>query len=125
MSSKHTLSEESEARIRNGEISKQKRGAFFALVDRIETELLPHEVITNNRFTAWFSKGEFDREDVRSFLVQFSVFSNLFLEAQLKKTINAPNLEAMHASKEILLNELGVVFRAQKKVSAVTADEDE
>jgi len=46
--------------------------------------------------------------------VQFSVFSNLFLIAQLRKTINADSLESMRASKEILANEIGVVFNAGK-----------
>ncbi len=59
-------------------------------------------------------------EDVRSFLVQFSVFSNLFMQAQLLKAINSPTLEAMRTSKEILLNELGVVFRSKKKATDET-----
>jgi pyrroloquinoline quinone (PQQ) biosynthesis protein C len=50
--------------------------------------------------------------------VQFSVFSNLFLVAQLKKMINAESLEAMRASKEILANEIGVVFRPQRSLDA-------
>jgi hypothetical protein len=40
------------------------------------------------------------------------VFSNLFLVAQLFKTINADSLQGMRASKEILANEIGVVFNA-------------
>jgi pyrroloquinoline quinone (PQQ) biosynthesis protein C len=46
--------------------------------------------------------------------VQFSVFSHLFVEAQLRKVINAANLDAYRAGKEILLNELGVVFTSPK-----------
>jgi pyrroloquinoline quinone (PQQ) biosynthesis protein C len=42
------------------------------------------------------------------------VFSHLFVEAQLRKVINAANLDAYRAGKEILLNELGVVFRSPK-----------
>jgi len=42
------------------------------------------------------------------------VFSNLFIIAQLQKVMNADSLEAMHASKEILVNELGVIFRPKK-----------
>src|SRR5262249_3478243 len=45
------------------------------------------------------------------FVRQFSVFSHLFLVAQLKKIINAGNLESYRASKEILANEIGVIFR--------------
>lgn len=116
------LSEETEARIAKGEISQEKVERYYRLLDRIETEILPHEVIVKNEFCAWFAKGELDREDVRHFLVQFSVFSNLFLEAQLKKAINAPSIEAMRASKEILLNELGVVFRNTSAKQAISAD---
>jgi hypothetical protein len=43
--------------------------------------------------------------------VQFSVFSHQFLEAQLRRVFNARSLESYRAAKEILLNELGVVFR--------------
>lgn len=116
------LSEETELRVSKGEIPKAKVDRYWKLVDRIEREILPHPVITNNEFCAWFEKGQLDREDVRHFLVQFSVFSNLFLEAQLKKAINAPNIEAMRASKEILLNELGVVFRNNSAKQTISAD---
>jgi hypothetical protein len=105
-----SLTEETQSRIQSGEIPKAKVESYQKLLDRIEKEILPHEVIVNNQFTRWFKDGNFDQEDVKHFLVQFSVFSNLFIEAQLKKVINSPNLEAMHISKEILMNELGVVF---------------
>jgi len=105
------LSEDTSRRVKAGEIPSRRVDAYMKLLDRVEKELLPHEVIVNNQFTRWFSEGNFDRQDLRHFLVQFSVFSNLFIEAQLKKAINAPTLEAMRQSKEILMNELGVVFR--------------
>ena len=115
------LSEETTERLKRGEISRAKMEAYERLLDRVQNELLPHSVIVNNDFTRWFKAGRFDTEDLRHFLVQFSVFSNLFIEAQLKKVINAPTLEAMHASKEILMNELGVVFR-KKGAKAAPAD---
>jgi pyrroloquinoline quinone (PQQ) biosynthesis protein C len=46
------------------------------------------------------------------------VFSNFFIVAQLLEAINAPTIEAMHASKEILMNELGVSFRNPNKKTA-------
>ncbi|MDQ6931208.1 MAG: hypothetical protein M3126_11165 [Candidatus Eremiobacteraeota bacterium] len=49
-------------------------------------------------------------DDLRDFTIQFSVFSHLFLEAQLRKCINAQTMESYRAGKEILLNELGVSF---------------
>ncbi|MGH9013743.1 MAG: hypothetical protein ACRDZ1_07385 [Acidimicrobiia bacterium] len=70
-----------------------------------------HPVVVANPYTRWFAGGEATREDVRHLAVQFSVFSHLFVEAQLRKVINAADPDAYRAGKEILLNELGVVFR--------------
>ena len=54
---------------------------------------------------------------------RFSVFSNLFLLAQLNKIINAPTLEEMREGKEILANEIGVVFKPKSKRSSDVAGE--
>ncbi|HEX6999451.1 MAG TPA: hypothetical protein VF322_15025 [Gammaproteobacteria bacterium] len=78
---------------------------------RLQREVLAHPVIVANPYTAWFRRGTFDAEQARAFLVQFSVFSNQFLVAQLQKVLNADTLEEMRASKEILANEIGVGFR--------------
>jgi hypothetical protein len=88
----------------------ERGAAFLRFRARIESELLNHRVITANRYTAWFAKGELNEAQIRAFVVQFSVFSNQFLIAQLNKAINADTLEGMRASKEILANELGVTF---------------
>jgi hypothetical protein len=85
---------------------------FLSFQDRINDELLQHSIITQNRFTEWFAKGEQSKQQIKAFVVQFSVFSNLFLIAQLKKTINAESLQSMRASKEILANEIGVIFKS-------------
>jgi hypothetical protein len=69
-----------------------------------------HPVVTSNSYTAWFSRGEATLDDVRHLTVQFSVFSHLFVEAQLRKVINAADLSTYRAGKEILMNELGVGF---------------
>ncbi|MBP1149059.1 hypothetical protein [Methylocaldum sp. RMAD-M] len=103
--------------------SVDKAQRFLAFQRRIDTEMLRHRTITNNRYTAWFSQGEQTFDQVRAFIVQFSVFSNQFLVAQLQKMINADSLEGMRASKEILANEIGVVFNAGRKRSA-TRDPD-
>ena len=103
------------ARLEGSAYPREKIDKYCRLVERIEKELLPHEVIVNNRYTRWFESGDFDATELRHFVTQFSVFSNFFIVAQLLKTINAPTLEAMHASKEILMNELGVVFRNPEK----------
>jgi hypothetical protein len=98
--------------VMEGGQSVARARSFLAFQRRIGSELLHHRIITGNPYTAWFSRGEQTREHVRAFIVQFSVFSNLFLIAQLFKTINADSLQGMRASKEILANEIGVVFNA-------------
>ena len=109
---------ETRARLQSSPYPAAKVEKYCRLVERIESEILPHEVITNNPYTRWFAKGDFTLDEVRHFLTQFSVFSNFFIVAQLLKTINAPTLEAMHASKEILMNELGVSFHNPQRKSA-------
>ena len=84
---------------------------FDYFQQRIKTELLNHNVIHNNKYGRAFAEGSIDIDDVRYFTQQFSVFSNQFIIAQLKKVLNAPTLEEMHDGKEILMNELGVVFK--------------
>jgi len=95
---------------------------FLAFQQRINEELLQHRVITNNHYTAWFRLGQQTREQVTAFIVQFSVFSNQFLVAQLQKTINADTLESMRVSKEILVNEIGVLFNAEQSDKSAKAD---
>jgi hypothetical protein len=82
-----------------------------------------HPVVTSNRYTSWFARGEANRAEVRHLTVQFSVFSHLFVEAQLRKVINAADLDTYRAGKEILLNELGVVFNAGSR-GPTTGDAD-
>ena len=92
-----------------------KATCFLNFQHRINNEMLKHRVITRNEYTAWFKKGLQSFEHIKFFIVQFSVFSNQFLVAQLLKTINADSLEGMRASKEILANEIGVVFNSSAK----------
>jgi hypothetical protein len=82
-----------------------------------------HPVVVDNRYTRWFADGGATRGEVRHLTVQFSVFSHLFVEAQLRKVINAADLDTYRAGKEILLNELGVVFNGAP-ASADAADPD-
>lgn len=98
---------------------------FFA---RVRATVMEHPVVTDNRYCAWFSEGKAGRDQVRDLVQQFSVFSNLFIVAQLLKTINAPTLAQARESKEILVNELGVVFRSGRttpRPTIVPTDEDE
>ncbi len=110
--------QETRARLQATSYPQDSVEKYCSLVERIERDILPHEVIVNNQYTHWFEKGEFERKDLCHFLTQFSVFSNFFIVAQLLKTINAPTLEAMHASKEILMNELGVSFHNPERKSS-------
>jgi hypothetical protein len=69
-----------------------------------------HPILQRNRYTTWFATGAATDDELKRFTVQFSVFSHLFIEAQLRKCINAPDLASYRAGKEILMNELGVTF---------------
>ena len=62
------------------------------------------------RIRTWFAEGDISLDQLRKFTVQFSVFSNQFLLAALNRVINADTLFAAHEAKEILMNELGVIY---------------
>jgi hypothetical protein len=81
-----------------------------------------HPVVSDNAYTRWFAKGEATRDEVRHLTVQFSVFSHLFLEAQLRKVINAGDIAAYRAGKEILMNELGVAFNGRVDEEGIATD---
>ncbi len=104
--------------------SVERAHRFLEFQQRINRELLQHRVITGNAYTAWFRQGPESREQVRAFTVQFSVFSNQFLVAQLQKMINADTLEGMRASKEILANEIGVLFNGPRPALGGIQDAD-
>lgn len=99
--------------------SVNKAKHFLKFQRRINKELLKHRVITANPYTVWFEHGEQNLEQIKAFIIQFSVFSNQFLIAQLHKMIHANTLESMRASKEILANELGVRFKSGHHKSGV------
>jgi hypothetical protein len=93
--------------------------AFRARVDALVS---CHPVVVHNRYTRWFATGGATQGEVRHLTVQFSVFSHLFVEAQLRKVINAADIDTYRAGKEILLNELGVVFN--KSAAPIAAGTD-
>jgi pyrroloquinoline quinone (PQQ) biosynthesis protein C len=84
---------------------------------RALTIVSKHPIVTRNDYTEWFANGDATVPQARDLVKQFSVFSNLFLLAQLNKVINAPTLDEMREGKEILANEIGVVFKPKKKRS--------
>ena len=83
---------------------------FEAFKDRIDCEFMQHPVVVDNAYTRWFRAGELSLRQLRDFTVQFSVFSNQFLLAALNRVINADTVHAARESKEILMNELGVIY---------------
>jgi hypothetical protein len=84
-----------------------------AFQHRVDDVVHAHPVVVDNRYTRWFAGGDATRAEVRHLTVQFSVFSHLFVEAQLRKVINAADIDTYRAGKEILMNELGVVFNGK------------
>jgi hypothetical protein len=99
-------------------ITAPTAAAFTSFRARVARVVNEHPVVTDNEYTRWFAHGQATVDEVRHLTVQFSVFSHLFVEAQLRKVMNAPSLDAYHAGKEILLNELGVVFRPRREQPA-------
>jgi pyrroloquinoline quinone (PQQ) biosynthesis protein C len=94
---------------------------FDAFKHTIERDFMGHPVVKNNEYTAWFADGDVTINHLRQFTVQFSVFSNQFLLAALNRVINADTLHAARESKEILMNELGVIYN-KPGASAGSAD---
>jgi hypothetical protein len=100
-----------EERRRRGELTDEQVDAFREFLDRVERDLLHHRIISQNAYTRWFRDGQATDAELAHFVRQFSVFSNQFLVAALLRVINAPTLRQARAAKEILMNELGVIYR--------------
>ena len=105
------VSERIEQRLEHGTLKSAQVDQFRSFLQEVDRELLQHRIILDNRYTRWFQKALATDEELKFFVQQFSVFSNQFLIAALLKVINAETLEQMHSSKQILLNELGVIYR--------------
>jgi hypothetical protein len=102
-------------RLRCGRLNEQQVDAFRDFLDRVDSDLLRHSVITDNAYTRWFREGKATDAELVHFVRQFSVFSNQFLVAALLRVINAPTLQQARSAKEILMNELGVIYRRREK----------
>ncbi|MCW5822135.1 MAG: hypothetical protein KIT34_04990 [Cyanobacteria bacterium TGS_CYA1] len=94
-----------------------KKDDLTEFTDKVDLLIENHPIVKHNDFTSWFSQGCASDQELKHFTVQFSVFSHLFIEAQLRKCINAMDLQSYRASKEILMNELGVVFNKDGSVN--------
>ena len=103
------------------------RHDWDTFLEQVREVVMSHPVVTHNEYCIWFDRGQANREQVRDLIQQFSVFSNLFIVAQLLKTINSPSIDQARESCEILVNELGVVFnsgRTSPSAPATKTDAD-
>jgi hypothetical protein len=98
-------------RLRQGGLQQSQVDDFQTFLAEVDQRLLHHRIIQQNTYTHWFSQGIATDDELKHFIRQFSVFSNQFLLAALLKVINAPTLQQSRAGREILLNELGVIYR--------------
>ncbi len=103
-------------RQRRGDLTAAQVDDFRKFLAEVDRDLMQHRTITDNRYTRWFQKGQISDGQLKMFVQQFSVFSNQFLIAALLRVINAESLDQMRASKEILMNELGVIYRKGDRV---------
>lgn len=78
----------------------------------LEREFFAHPVITGNRYTEWFARGDANDAQVRELIGQFAVFSNQFIAIQAKRLVNADTEEGERCARAILLNECGVAMDA-------------
>lgn len=106
-----TISARIQTQLQQGILSRSQIDDFESFLHQVDRVFLQHPIITQNAYTQWFQQGTATDGELRHFIQQFSVFSNQFLVAALLKVINAPTLQQSRASREILLNELGVIYR--------------
>lgn len=106
-----TISPRIQERLQQGQLTRLQVDDFQDFLQQVDRDFLHHRIITNNVYTRWFQSGNATNEELCYFMRQFSVFSNQFLIAALLKVINSPTLQQSRASREILLNELGVIYR--------------
>jgi hypothetical protein len=113
-------------RLRRGQLTEQQVEDFRDFLEQVDRDLFHHRIITDNAYTRWFRAGNATDPELVHFIRQFSVFSNQFLVAALLRVINAPTLSQARSAKEILLNELGVIYRrVQGEESSSKATDDE
>lgn len=82
---------------------------WYTFKSKIDNVVESHNIIKSNNFTNKFKQGmSFDK--IRFFIQQYSIFYNSFLETKLKKINNVNDIQDSIREKEILLNELGVIY---------------
>src|SRR5579883_3020260 len=118
-----TVSPRIQERLQRGILTRSQVDDFEMFLHQVDRDFLQHPIITQNAYTQWFQHGDATDEELRHFIQQFSVFSNQFLVAALLKVINSPTLQQSRASREILLNELGVIYRRLEGVIAAQSSQ--
>ena len=83
---------------------------FDEFYRKVQSDLLQHEVITNNPYTKWWKQGDANTAQLVDLLRQFSVFSNHFVPIQAKRMANAATEAAERGARAILGNEIGVAL---------------
>ncbi len=119
------VSDRIEQRLSCGELTRAQVDDFAEFLAEVDRELLHHPIILENGYTRWFRDGGATDGELRHFVKQFSVFSNQFLVAALLRVINAPNLSQARSAKEILLNELGVIYNKAGHDGAAASRSDD
>ena len=107
------------------DVGINKSELFDYFKQELRETVLSHPIIKHNSYLEWFSQANIIESDIIYFTKQFSVFSNQFIIAQLLKTINANSLEQMRDAKEILANEIGVVFKPSKQKNTTSGVDPE
>ena len=107
------------------DVGINKSELFDYFKQELRETVLSHPIIKHNSYLEWFSQADIIESDIIYFTKQFSVFSNQFIIAQLLKTINANSLEQMRDAKEILANEIGVVFKPSKQKNTISGVDPE
>src|SRR4051812_31774700 len=79
------VSERVQARLDSGELTKAQVDDYRKFLEQVDREFMRHRIITDNKYTKWFAKGEATDAELKHMIQQFSVFSNLFLVAALLK----------------------------------------
>jgi hypothetical protein len=105
------ISSRIEERLERGELTPKQVDDFRLFLEEVDRDLMHHRIILRNDYTRWFQSGQATNVELQHFIRQFSVFSNQFLIAALQRVINAPSIQQARAAKEILINELGVIYR--------------
>jgi pyrroloquinoline quinone (PQQ) biosynthesis protein C len=84
---------------------------FLNFKNEIDQKINSHPSIANNLYTLWFSSGCQTQKDMEDFIIQYSIFSNDLNHALMCKMISAKTRESMRQTKELLMNELGVIYK--------------